>query len=93
MNKSQLVETLAKEEKLPIKTAEEVVTAFFKEMEECLTSGSRLEIRGLGSFKIKHYDGYNGRNPKTGKVVKVPSKKVPFFKAGKDLKERVDTIE
>jgi integration host factor subunit beta len=93
MNKSQLVETLAKEENLLIKTAEEVVTAFFKEMEECLTSGSRLEIRGLGSFKIKHYDGYNGRNPKTGKVVKVPSKKVPFFKAGKDLKERVDTIE
>jgi integration host factor subunit beta len=90
MKKSQLVERLAKDEKLSIKTAEKVVYTFFNEMEKHLTSGSRVEVRGLGSFKIKHYDAYNGRNPKTGNIVKVPSKKVPFFKAGKDLKERVD---
>jgi len=93
MNKSQLVEALAKAENLTIKTAEDVVNTFFREMETSLTSGSRIEVRGLGSFKIKRYDSYNGRNPKTGKIIKVGGKKLPFFKVGRDLKERVDTIE
>jgi integration host factor subunit beta len=93
MNKSQLIEILAKEEKLSITTAEKVTNIFFKEMETYLMSGSRVEVRGLGNFKIKHYDSYYGRTPKTGKVIKVPRKKVPFFKTGKDLKERVDHIE
>lgn len=92
MNKSQLVETLSKTENLTIKTAEDVVNTFFKEMEKTLTSGSRIEIRGLGSFKIKQYDSYNGRNPKTGKIIKVEGKRLPFFKVGRDLKERVDNI-
>jgi len=90
MNKSQLVEKLAKTENLTIKTAEEVVNTTFKEMEKSLTRNSRVEIRGLGSFKIKKYDSYNGRNPKTGKIIKVESKKLPFFKVGRELKERVD---
>ena len=90
MNKSQLVEKLAKKENLTIKTAEEVVNTTFKEMEKSLTRNSRVEIRGLGSFKIKKYDSYNGRNPKTGKIIKVESKKLPFFKVGRELKERVD---
>ena len=93
MNKSQLVEALAKAENLTIKTAEDVVNTFFREMEKSLTSGSRIEIRGLGSFKIKRYDSYNGRNPKTGKIIKVDGKKLPFFKVGRELKERVDNTE
>lgn len=90
MNKSQLVEALAKAENLTIKTAEEVVNTVFKEMEKALIKGSRIEIRGLGSFKVKDYTSYNGRNPKTGKIIRVESKKLPFFKVGRELKEMVD---
>ena len=90
MNKSQLVEALAKAENLTIKTAEEVVNTVFKEMEKALIKGSRIEIRGLGSFKVKDYTSYNGRNPKTGKIIRVGSKKLPFFKVGRELKEMVD---
>jgi len=90
MNKSQLVEALAKAENLTIKTAEEVVNNVFKEMEKALIKGSRIEIRGLGSFKVKDYTSYNGRNPKTGKIIRVESKKLPFFKVGRELKEMVD---
>ena len=56
-------------------------------MKEALIQGNRVEIRGLGSFKIKNYEGYSGRNPKTGKMVNVAPKKLPFFRAGKELKE------
>jgi integration host factor subunit beta len=90
MNKSQLIETLARKENLPIKKAEEVVNTIFEDMEKALVRGERVEIRGFGSFKIKKYDGYKGRNPKTGQVINVASKKLPFFKVGKDLKERAD---
>jgi len=90
MNKSQLIESLAKEESLPVRKAEEVVNTVFGEMETALIRGERVEIRGLGSFKVKEYDGYKGRNPKTGEMIKVDSKKLPFFKVGKELKERVD---
>jgi len=92
MNKSQLVELLAKTEKLKLKTSEDIVKTVFKEMEKSLIRGSRIEIRGLGSFKIKQYDSYNGRNPKTGKIIKVKGKKLPFFKVGRELKDRVDNI-
>jgi integration host factor subunit beta len=60
-------------------------------MANALAEGDKVEIRGLGSFKVKAYDGYKGRNPRTGKVVKVKPKKLPFFKCGKELKEGVDT--
>jgi integration host factor subunit beta len=90
MNKSQLIEALAKAEDLPIKKAEEVVNTFFGDMEDALVKGERVEIRGLGSFKVKSYDGYKGRNPKTGEIINVAPKKLPFFKVGKELKERVD---
>jgi integration host factor subunit beta len=93
MNKSQLVEALAKSENLTIKTAEEVVNTFFREMEKSLIGGNRIEVRGLGSFKIKRYNSYNGRNPKTGKLIKVNGKRLPFFKVGRELKERVDNTE
>ena len=90
MNKSQMIEALAKEESLPLKKAEEVVNTVFGEIEAALIRGERVEIRGLGSFKVKKYDGYKGRNPKTGEMIKVARKKLPFFKVGKELKERVD---
>jgi integration host factor subunit beta len=59
-------------------------------MSEALAQGDRVEIRGLCSFYVKKYKAYNGRNPKTGEKVKVASKKLPFFKVGKELKDRVD---
>jgi len=90
MNKSQLIEALAKEENLALKKAEEVVNTVFGDMEKALANGERVEIRGFGSFKIKKYDGYQGRNPKTGEIINVAPKKLPFFKVGKELKERVD---
>jgi len=93
MNKSQLREALAKQEHLTLKTAEDVVDTFFTGMEKSLTNGNRIEIRGLGSFTIKHYEGYTGRNPRTGEATDVASKKMPCFKPGNELKDRVDTIE
>jgi integration host factor subunit beta len=90
MNKSQLIETLSRVENLPLKKAEEVVNTVFGDMERALIEGERVEIRGLGSFKVKKYDGYKGRNPKSGEIIEVSPKKLPFFKVGKELKERVD---
>jgi integration host factor subunit beta len=90
MNKSELIEALSKGEDLTKMKDEEVVNLVFSEMTNALVSGDRVEIRGFGSFKVKDYDGYKGRNPKTGNQVKVKPKKLPFFKYGKGLKERVD---
>ncbi|MCB2187419.1 MAG: integration host factor subunit beta [Deltaproteobacteria bacterium] len=90
MNKSQLIEALAKAEGLTIKKAELVINTMFGSVEDALVAGDRVEIRGFGSFKVKDYDGYKGRNPKTGEVIQVGQKKLPFFKVGKELKERVD---
>ena len=90
MNKSDLIEALSKSEDLTRTKAEEVVNLVFSEMTNALAAGDRVEIRGLGSFKVKNYDEYKGRNPKTGKQIKVKPKMLPFFKCGKELKERVD---
>ena len=92
MNKSQLIEAFAKEENLALKKAEEIVNTVFGKMEQALIEGERVEIRGFGSFKIKQYEGYQGRNPKTGQIIDVSAKKLPFFKVGKELKERVDIV-
>ena len=69
--------------------AEKVVNVFFGELTDAPVKGDRVEIRSFGSFKVKHYDGYTGRNPKTGETTKVKPKRLPFFKCGKELKERV----
>ena len=90
MNKSDLVEALGESEDITRTKAEEIVNLVFNEMTNALVAGDRVEIRGLGSFKVKSYGGYKGRNPKTGKQIKVKPKKLPFFKCGKELKERVD---
>jgi integration host factor subunit beta len=93
MNKAQLIEVLAKQEGLTLKKAETVVNIFFDSVSEGLAEGDRAEIRGFGSFKVKEYEGYTGRNPKTGEVIEVTPKRLPFFKVGKELKERVDSFE
>jgi integration host factor subunit beta len=90
MNRTELVEALSKETGLAVSKAEQVVRMAFNFMTRALISGERIEIRGLGSFSVKHYDGYMGRNPKTGEVIRVKPKKQPYFKCGKELKERVD---
>jgi integration host factor subunit beta len=66
------------------------VTLFFNEMADALARGDRVEIRGFCSFFVKNYKSYTGRNPKTGERVKIAPKRLPFFKPGKELKERVD---
>src|SRR5688572_11088756 len=90
MNKSELVEKLAERAKLTKKRAEQVVNLVFEQMTEALRRGDRIEIRGFGSFTSKAYDAYTGRNPRTGETIHVPAKRLPFFKVGKELKERVD---
>lgn len=87
MNKSELIKALADENALSNEEAATIVETFFDCMKDALSQGNRVEIRGLGSFKIKSYEGYSGRNPKTGKMVEVSPKKLPFFRAGKELKE------
>jgi integration host factor subunit beta len=86
----ELIDTLRFETEITISEAAAVVDLFFSEMANALAKGDRVEIRGLCSFFVKEYDSYKGRNPRTGESVKVPPKKLPFFKCGKELKERVD---
>ncbi|MBW2265315.1 MAG: integration host factor subunit beta [Deltaproteobacteria bacterium] len=90
MNKSDLTQALQKETGLTKTKATEVVDLLFNEMSSALAKGDRVEIRGLCSIYVKEYKGYTGRNPKTGEHTRVPPKKLPFFKCGKELKERVD---
>ena len=90
MNKSQLIEALAKAENITLKKAEIVVNAVFENMAEALVKKERIEMRGFGSFKVKFYHGFQGRNPKTGNLIEVDGKNGPFFKVGKELRERVD---
>lgn len=87
MNKSELIKALSEEHNLPIEEATLVVNTFVDSMKDSLLAGDRVEIRGFGSFKMKEYEGYAGRNPKTGKMVEVEPKNLPFFRAGKELKE------
>jgi integration host factor subunit beta len=90
MNKLELIAMLKNECRLSKKEAATVIDLFFESMSEALARGDRVEIRGLCSFYVKGYDSYKGRNPKTGVSVQVAPKKLPFFKCGKKLKERVD---
>ena len=92
MKKSQLIEALTIDAGLTLKKAEEVLNTVFAEMANALIRGERVEIRGFGTFKVKQYDGFTGRNPRTGELISVKPKKLPFFKCGKELKERVDKI-
>jgi integration host factor subunit beta len=90
MNKLDLTVALKNEAELTKFEAAAVVDLFFKEMANALAEGDRVEIRGLCSFYVKKYKAYAGRNPKTGEPTRVNPKKLPFFKCGKELKERVN---
>lgn len=90
MNKADLVNELKNQNGFTRQQAENVVDIFFNTMSDALAKGERVEIRGLGSIFVKEYKSYTGRNPKSGEPVKVKPKKLPFFRCGKELKERVD---
>ncbi len=90
MNKSELVEALSIKNNLTYKKSEQIVNLIFDTMSQALIDNDRIEIRGFGSFMVKDYRAYMGRNPKTGEIIKVNEKKLPFFKVGKELRERVD---
>ena len=90
MNKLELISILKEQANLSKAEAAGVIDLFFDKMSEALAGGGRVEVRGLCSFYVKKYKDYTGRNPKTGEKVKIKPKKLPFFKAGKELKERVN---
>ncbi len=91
MNKLELIEELKNEAGITKAEAAKTIEILFSSMGDALTEGQRVEIRGLCSFYVKEYKSYTGRNPKTGERVTVEPKKLPFFKCGKELKERVDS--
>jgi len=90
MTKADLVNIIAEKAKLQHKQSETIVNLVFDMMINALKNNDRIEIRGFGSFVNREYGAYQGRNPKTGQVVNVAPKRVPFFKVGKELKEMVD---
>jgi integration host factor subunit beta len=91
MNRSDLISRLKDNIDIKRQDAEKIVDTFFDALKETLVKGDRVEIRGFGSFTVKHYKPYLGRNPKTGDHIHVKAKKLPFFKVGKTLKKIVDS--
>ncbi len=89
MTRSDLIDRLAIEKDISIAAAEAIILEIFGSLSDTLIAGDRIELRGFGSFEIREYEGYTGRNPRTGMEVPVASKKTPFFKVGKELKERI----
>lgn len=90
MTKSDLINALAARANITHSRAEQVVNVIFDAMTESLVAGEGIEIRGFGSFSVRSYKGYKGRNPRTGEPVEVAPKRLPFFKVGKELKELVN---
>jgi integration host factor subunit beta len=90
VNKAELAEEVTRRAKVKQKVAKEVVDKVFEEMKNALRRGDRVEIRGFGSFMMRNYGSYQGRNPKTGESVSVKPKRLPYFKVGKELKGLVD---
>jgi len=90
MTRRKLIAAVAAAEGITIKEAEMAVKTVFGSMEQALADEDRIEIRGFGSFQVRSYQSYQGRNPRTGESIQVNNKKLPFFKVGKELKERVN---
>ena len=90
MTKTQLIQAITAREKLSAVEVETVVNTILDTISGALASGGRVELRGFGSFGIKDRRARQGRNPKTGEPVQVPEKRAVFFKAGKEMRERVD---
>ncbi len=91
MVKSELIEKLAERADITLSKAEEIIDLFFNTVGDTLGKGGRVEIRGFGAFTVRIYKSYSGRNPKTGEKISVPPKKLPFWKTGLELKQRVDS--
>jgi len=90
MTKSDLMAALADKEKLTDKQATEIIKLIFTGFADTLANNGRIEIRGFGSFSVREYESYTGRNPRTGKNIEVKPKRLPFFKVGRELKGMVD---
>jgi integration host factor subunit beta len=90
MNKSDLTKALSREIDLPIRKAAEIVDKVFDTMSSALTVGDRVEVRGFGSFTMRRYESYTGRNPRTGENKVVGPKRLPFFKVGQELRENLN---
>jgi len=90
MTKSDLAEAVAARTNVPRADAERVVDQVFEAITEALVKGERVELRGLGVFEVRHYGAYTGKNPRTGEPVAVKPKRLPFFKAGKEIRERLN---
>lgn len=90
MNKSTLINVLSEKSDLSKRNAEQFVNLMVDAMISAMSQEDRIEIRGFGSFVIRHYGSYEGRNPKTGQTIKITDKRLPFFKAGKDLLSRIN---
>lgn len=89
--KAALIEAVALKMKLPIGRADAIVNQVFSAMGDALQRSEGVEIRGFGSFTIREYGSYQGRNPRTGEPVNVKAKRMPYFKVGKDLRDRVNS--
>jgi integration host factor subunit beta len=90
MTKTELIQALAEQMEMSAKEAKSIVDTILEAMADALASGHNVEIRGFGSFQVRDYDSYVGRNPKSGKEIQVAPKKLPFFKAGKELREQLN---
>lgn len=86
-----MIDALAQGMNIPLREASPITDTILETMIEALAAGDSIEIRGFGSFVVKEYESYTGRNPKTGVSINVPPKKLPFFKVGKELKENVNS--
>ena len=92
MTKAELVDEVARVVQLTKKQAETIVNIVFDSIVESLRAGQKIELRGFGSFRLRSRKSRTGRNPKTGEKVEVPSKKIPYFKPGKELKELINKV-
>ncbi len=90
MTKADLVEKVANEAEMTKKDAEQLVEIIFSSIVSTLNNGEKIELRGFGSFRVRHRNARKGRNPKTGTAVNIPAKRVAYFKPGKDLKELIN---
>lgn len=92
MKKSDLIEKLAKDGKFSKPEAKRIVEIFFNQIANALARGDRVEVRGFCALSVKKYNGYTGRNPRTGEITPVKSKKLPVFKPGKEIRDRVSRM-
>ena len=93
MNKAELVKKVSDRTEIPSNATKVIVDTIFDSMRQSMEKGEGVEIRGFGTFRVRKYGTYKGRNPKTGKIVDVAPKRLPYFKVGKELKQKVNSIE